>query len=454
MTDTFYFYHDEFDSIQQSMMGDAFQNAVKLQAVINKYDVIVGHNLKFDVNNLRKAGFNFDGKQFFCTMVAHYILSHHQKIKRTLDACAGREGFELKDDRVKLMWQSGIDTAQIPLSILVPYCEHDANLTLKLSKRYLLRMQSRKLIKCFKVGMEFMGILSEMETNGIHFNVKKAHRLMGRYSKLSDVLQAKAELILTKYIHPALVKDFNLSSGPELSAALYGGAIKRKVKGPVIKTKNVKVKMPYVFTYKGGRTRIKCKLNEHPGTSVLRYVYQDKLFECKGLGIKPLRKSELAKTNGVWKLFRTDKDTMSNLKTTTKEQAKALKLLIKISKLKKMIETFKGKTKGSGLVNKIGTDGLLHTNYNQALTATGTLSSNDPNAQNMPRSGTSPIKTCFESRYPKMQVRMKDGSLFQSGIPINTVKTFAINKKDPKKRTAYTFFEDDSMVNTDQCEVI
>lgn len=51
------------------------------------------------------------------------------------------------------------------------------------------------------------------------------------------------------------------------------------------------------------------------------------------------------------------------------------------------------------------------------------------------------------------QVRKKSGKPFKSGFLINTVKDTCTNEHDPKKRTAFTFEEDESMVNIDQCEL-
>jgi hypothetical protein len=51
-----------------------------------------------------------------------------------------------------------------------------------------------------------------------------------------------------------------------------------------------------------------------------------------------------------------------------------------------------------------------------------------------------------------MEVIKKSGKPFKSGNKINTVTGETINLQDPKKRLAFTFLEDDSIVSCHQCK--
>lgn len=50
------------------------------------------------------------------------------------------------------------------------------------------------------------------------------------------------------------------------------------------------------------------------------------------------------------------------------------------------------------------------------------------------------------------RVIKRSGNPFKSNLKVNTVKGYVTNHHDPKKRPAYTFYEDDSIVNCDICE--
>lgn len=53
-----------------------------------------------------------------------------------------------------------------------------------------------------------------------------------------------------------------------------------------------------------------------------------------------------------------------------------------------------------------------------------------------------------------MKVCKKSGKPFKSGNKVNTVKSEVVNENDPKKRIAYSFYEDDSVVNKELCKEI
>ena len=413
------FHHNEVDDEDFIIKFD------KIQREVDKYDYVAIHNAKFDVNVLRS---NIQFKKLWCTQVAEYLLQYMDRRGLKLNDLCAKYGLPSKLDKVKIMWDAGYDTHEVPLSTLTEYCEDDATKHRKIALLQYDLLRQRGLMKCFNLQMEWLDMLSEMEVNGILWDNKHAQKILDKYTRYSSVLDSCIRNILRPHI--TYVDDMVLNSNDDLSVILYGGSFKRKERVSYLSTKNVKVQMPYIFTYKDGRKVIKTKWNDHKDTKVIRTKWGDVYYDIPGLGIKPLPKTETKKSTKERPFYRTDKDTLPLLLTTTPLQTKIIKLILKKAKIDKVISTFYSDTKSSGLMNKVAKDGRLHTNYNQTIVATGRLSSSDPNSQNMPRGGTSPVKTCIIPEFDGImngdisQIELRvPAELAQDKVMMNEFKT-------------------------------
>lgn len=384
---TWFFHHD------QIVESDSFKNIVEIQNEINQYDIVAAHNAKFDMN-VTRGWLNW--KKCWCTQVSEYLLNNHSNKNLKLNDLCTKYGESAKLDKVKTMWEAGMDTCEIPVSILQEYCEDDAAKARKIALKQMPLIKKKGLHKVMQLQMEWLDMLSFMETKGVNWDQKAAQKIVDKHSKYSRILESKIRKLIKPYTGG---HELSLTSNDELSALLYGGDIKRREKVPIIKEKNVKVQMPYVFQYANGNKKIKSKWKSHPATRVIRMVFRDRYYSIPGMGFKPLKKTEAAKSTDDRKYYKTDKNTLPYLEQSTFIQKAIIALLLKKSSVDKVVSTLFNSTNNTGLMSKIGTDGLLHTNYNQTVTATGRLSSSDPNSQNMSRSDTSPIKQCFVPRY-------------------------------------------------------
>ena len=354
---TWVFSHDEH------RMNGQQKNIKEIQETVNSADLIVGHNLKFDLNWLRSIGIKIPNNKLFCTQVAEYMIRGHRKnIGYGLNDCAKRYKLPAKYDKVKTYWDSGINTDAIPLRILLPYLIQDCDITLQLWSRQKDLIKSKGFQTLSEICFEVSGILSEAESAGFTLNITKSYEIINEYtSKMKELDGALTE---------QAGFDFNPGSSQQLSVALYGGTLSRRVRVPKEKTlKSGKVKQYEVW-----------------GKEEVTYP---------GFGIKPLPDTEAAKEG----FYSTGKDVLKLLKTSNKKQREFIELLLERSNAKKVLQTFHTDKKGSsGLVDIVGKDGRVHPQFNQCVTATGRLSSSKPNGQNLPRKGTSPIKQVVRSR--------------------------------------------------------
>jgi DNA polymerase I-like protein with 3'-5' exonuclease and polymerase domains len=397
--------HDERPHISEL---DRLSTIWEIQEHIDKVDMIVGHNLKFDMNWLRFKNVDFTGKQLWCTQSAEFMLSGQDKtFDQDLSSCCLRHGLQPKTDQVKSYWDAGRNTNTIPLRILLPYQKNDVLITAQLFKdQYRQAKQRPNLFKLIEVRNYCLHVASELELNGMNWDETKAHKWVDHFEKKLDDTNTELRCYFGR-------DDINLDSGPELSACLFGGLIKRTRYLPLVYTRNVIIKEPYQLTYKSGKLK---------GQTVTKYRNRTlKELTCKkrkedyavkisGVGFNPPDGSNTS-TEGV---YQTNKDVLKNLTcgrtggTSVQTKKRVLELLVHRSKIAQFKKTFIGAKADTGLFYNVSlnADGIPHPSYNQTNTATGRWSSSNPNGQNFPRSKededgfSNPLKSVFIASRP------------------------------------------------------
>ena len=385
-----------FNHIEADPSISDLNNVLEIQAEIDRSYRIAGHNLKFDLNWLRHIGIKFDHKRLYCTKIAEYMISGMKRQAYSLKALSLKYGITPKIDKVATFWEAGYETSEIPLNVLLPYLEQDCINTLVIYQKQVPQLQDKGLEQVCALHCRLQCILSEIECTGILADKDLGYKLIGEIQHNLDTIDLGLHRLLGVAL-PDPCDDINLNSGDELSAALFGGILKRPGFEDYITTRNVKYKEPYIFKYADGRTAEKTK------TRVLKeLVYKTRKsiqeIEIDGAGFKPAKGTQTKKEG----YYQTSKGIIEQLGGRTKNQKEIKKLLVSRSAVAKSLESFIGKDSTAGLINKIQSDGRIHPKYNQTVAVTGRLSSSDPNGQNLPREGTSPIKRIFIPRFDRL----------------------------------------------------
>ena len=82
----------DYDCYYHSTQPPTSNAFTKFQAALNHADVLVGQNIKFDLQWIRECGFTYDG-DIYDTMVAEYILSKARRWPLGLAALARKYAF-------------------------------------------------------------------------------------------------------------------------------------------------------------------------------------------------------------------------------------------------------------------------------------------------------------------------------------------------------------------------
>jgi DNA polymerase I-like protein with 3'-5' exonuclease and polymerase domains len=303
-------------------------------------DLYVAFNAKFDLHWSRRLGFKLPTR-VWCCQLAEFYLSKFTTPYPSLEDTAVKYGLGHKIDTIKLKyWDNKIDTDKIPLFELAEYANQDTDLTYAV---YLIqREQFREnpnLLMSFKIACEDLLVLEEMEWNGLIYDKALC---LERSAQIEDELcEITAKLA---GLYPDV--PINFSSGPQLSAFLYGGNIVQEIR-------------TQVGVYKSGE-----KLGQP------RYSLSEVVHTLPRL-VTPLPKSELARPG----VFATDEATLRKLKGPAAK--KYVSLLLRFAELEKLNGTYY-----AGLV-KLNTtmnwpDSILHGQFNQVVAKTGRLSSTKP----------------------------------------------------------------------------
>jgi len=340
--------------------------------------MVVGFNLKFDVNWTRRYGIDYP-KQIWDCQLAEFLMSYQEAKYPSLDETLAKYGYPPKYDVVeKEYWDKGIDTDKIPREILSEYLATDLIRTEQVFRhQYHLfqTVQYKHLYKLFRLQCQDLLTLADMEYNGVLFKTEKARKKAGEIQKEQEDLYCT----IRSFFNDAPI---NISSDAHLSAILYGGVILEETKIPI---------GLYKSGAKVGQVRYK--------NSFIPYKFPRIVEPLKGTEVRvdvPAKELELVEA-GILdeprKYWSVNEDTLKQLKVK-KDAKHILELIMRYNKLDKLRSTY---LEGwSNLIDKMNwEENVIHSQLNQTLVISGRLSSSKPNGQNADKL----TKLFCESRY-------------------------------------------------------
>lgn len=432
-------------------------NFRKFQKILDNSDMIVGHNLKFDMSWLLEAGFTFNGR-YFDTMIFEYINAMGLKVPLSLSETLKRRGLEDKLDILdEYCGKQRLNVNQVPLKELIRYGKQDIESTfqLYLKQKDVLKTDTimAAQIAPLKLMNEFLPVLIDVERNGVKVDKEALDKVEEEFKAKHKELEAKLTTILQQVMGHTPI---NLNSPEHMSQVVYSLKVINKnmwadtfnlgteVRNGVVKTKYPPrfkdgdfrgfIKLGTTTVYKTraeqcgtcqgkGYVQLLCKdgsprknLNICKTCDKAGILYKI-LPEVAGFKIKPIS-SIYASSGG----FSTSKDTLDDLLLThiSKEAKDFLLMLKEYNAISTYLSSFV-----EGIRKNVEENWILHTKFNQCVTATGRLSSTAPNLQNQPREKTFPIRRVFISRFEGGKILDVDWS----GLEFRTAVALA---KDPQ----------------------
>ena len=403
----------------------------KIQKILDETKILIGHNIKFDLSWLLEAGFTYTGN-VYDTMIAEYVLNRGVRKSLTLLMCCQRRKLDAKDDAVKEYMDRGVSFENIPAEIVEQYGRIDVAITRQLFDSQMADLRTDKhkgLLKTIKVMNEFLIVLTDMERNGINVNLDDLKQVEKEYRAEFAYLKQKIDKIVYDKMGDTKI---NLGSPEQLSWLIYSKKPKDKNEWAKIFNTGVdkftkKNKKRPKFSFAQFRTLV--ANNSEPiyktiasqclhcnGKGVIKKIKVDgtpykkysKCDECHGEGFVYAKMAKLAGFNqrprSVYDVsdsgFKTDRITLNKIAGEAEGEFKDfIDSILRHNAISTYLNTFV-----EGLQNFTNDNGLLHPKFMQAVTATGRLSSRDPNFQNQPRGNTFPIRKVIQSRFEGGQI--------------------------------------------------
>tara|TARA_Y100001938_G_scaffold147884_1_gene230153 strand:- start:5517 stop:7016 length:1500 start_codon:yes stop_codon:yes gene_type:complete len=268
--------------------------------------------------------------------------------------------------------------------------------------------------------------LSRIERNGLRINIDTLKEIEKQYQEELDEL----ELRLNDMAREAMGDTpISLTSPDDRSMLLYSRKVKDK--GTWSNLFNLGMELRGATMKPKQRTRMSGKefrIAVRNNTDVVYKTVGERCATCLGQGrVRPVRKDgtpskavricTYCSGKGVvymptrevagFKIvprsvrdvasagFRTDKDTLAERELELSGQAREFaSAYVRYNALRMYLGTFV-----EGMKNNVDDYGIIHPEFMQCVTATGRLSSRNPNFQNMPRGNTFEIRKVVESRF-------------------------------------------------------
>ena len=412
-----FFRHNEFKGIPNKKI---------VQDILDKTKLLIGHNIKFDLLWLWEAGFKYDGR-VYDTMIGEYVMNKGIKRSLKLKHCCEYRGVVQKSDLIEPYLEKNISFERIPIGLVEEYGRLDVKATRSLYEAQMLQLkkpQHKHLINTLKTMCRFLVVLAKMEDNGIYIDMDVLDTLQKEFEDEHDKLRVEIDEIMHTRMGDTKI---NPASSEQLSWLVYGVKVKDKKLwsktfnlgvDPITKKKKKrprftgtqlkqifarqlepvqKTKARQCKTCLGKGVIRKLKTNGQPYKNLSRcvdcnaqgFIYSN-LKDKAGFTASPDSVMDIAEGG-----FKTDKNTLEKM---ARQGDQFLKVFVdKITRynaLEVYLNTFI-----DGIKKHTSDKNYLYPSFMQTVTATGRLSSRDPNFQNQPRGNTFPIRKAIASRF-------------------------------------------------------
>lgn len=149
--------------------------AESLRELLKNNNLIIGHNIKYDLLHLWKYSWLQDwltnGGRIFDTQLAEYILTGQQhKYPALRDIAVNKYGCTEREKHIETLMKQKIKTQDMPIELLLEDVLNDVLDTESIYLQQLKEIEKRNIKPLIETQMEVLLATTEMEYNGMYIN--------------------------------------------------------------------------------------------------------------------------------------------------------------------------------------------------------------------------------------------------------------------------------------------
>lgn len=163
-------------------------------------DLLVGHNIKFDLQWLKRCGYNLRAKPIYDTMIGEYVLTGNKlaglKGALTLDTLAKQYIGHGKEPFIDKLMRNGVCPSEMPKSMLIERNRCDVEQTRQIFLIQRRKLRCQKLLPVMFTRCILTPCLADIEMRGVHLDKT---RVLGEYNaavETRDRVMAELEGLL------------------------------------------------------------------------------------------------------------------------------------------------------------------------------------------------------------------------------------------------------------------
>lgn len=183
-----------------------------LVELLKTVDFVVAHHSKFELQWLRRIGYDLRSVVPYCTQIGEYCLAGNRKLPLSLDATARRYGYAGKQSLVSKLIKGGVNPLDIPRGKLIDYCIDDVLDTQGIFLKQRQTLADNGLLPVAYCRNIFTPVLADIEFEGMQLDHERVS---------TELDKVRTEFRAAKLSLDGLTGGLNQNSAKQVREYLY-----------------------------------------------------------------------------------------------------------------------------------------------------------------------------------------------------------------------------------------